>query len=67
MSILNPDTKAAYQLLHDGGLALTRCEQHGLRVDVDYIKKQQYLIDDVIENVVSASKRYRNYKSEVSA
>lgn len=25
MTILNPNTREAYQLLHDGALALTRC------------------------------------------
>jgi DNA polymerase I-like protein with 3'-5' exonuclease and polymerase domains len=60
--MLNPATKEAYQLLHDGALALTRCEQWGMRVDVDYIKKQQYLIDDVIENLENEFKRTKFYK-----
>ena len=33
--------REAYQLLHDGVLALARVEQQGLRIDVGYIKKQK--------------------------
>ena len=46
MIYLHPDTREAYKLLHDGGLALTRCEQQGLRVDIKYIHKQQKVLKE---------------------
>lgn len=48
---LNPDTEQAYQLLHEGALALSRCEQHGMRVDVKYIKEQQKVLTKKIESL----------------
>lgn len=32
----------AYQLLHDGSLALARAEQYGIRVDVEYCERTKY-------------------------
>lgn len=60
--ILNPNTREAYQLLHDGALALTRCEQHGMRVDVKYIKQQKKVIDDKIESLENEFKKTKFYK-----
>lgn len=67
MTILNPATKEAYKLLHDGALALTRCEQWGLRVDVQYIKKQKKLLDEKIESLESEFKRTKFYKDWVKS
>ena len=39
--MLNPDTKEAYELFHNGILALSRAEQQGFRVDVDYVLSQK--------------------------
>jgi len=36
-----PVTDQAYQLLHDGALALCRAELYGMRVDVEYCEKKQ--------------------------
>lgn len=36
---INPNTKEAYQLMHEGVLALSRAEQQGIRCDVTYIEK----------------------------
>jgi len=38
---LNPKTREAYNLFHDGILALGRAEQQGIRVDVEYIEEKQ--------------------------
>lgn len=60
--ILNPNTREAYQLLHDGALALTRCEQWGMRVDVKYIKHQKKVIDNKIESLENDFKKTKFYK-----
>lgn len=68
--ILNPRTKEAYKLIHDGILALAEIERNGMRVDVDYCIKQkdhltrrierleQKILSD--ENVKDWKKAYRN-------
>ena len=38
---MNPQTKQAYQLLHEGTLALARAERQGMRVDVEYCERKQ--------------------------
>lgn len=41
---INPNTKEAYDLFHQGILAFARAERQGLRVDVDYVnKKMEYI------------------------
>jgi DNA polymerase-1 len=37
----NPRTYEAYQLFHNGILALARAEQQGIRVDLEYIEKKK--------------------------
>lgn len=39
---VKPNSRAAYQLFHDGTLALNKVERNGMRVDVDYCKKQRH-------------------------
>jgi len=38
---INPNTKEAYQLFHEGALAFCRAEQQGLRIDVNYCQQQK--------------------------
>jgi len=38
---IHPQSKEAYQLLHNGTLALARAERQGIRVDMDYIEKKK--------------------------
>lgn len=38
---MNPRTYDAYQLFHEGTLALTRAEEAGIRVDMDYVDKKK--------------------------
>lgn len=46
--IISPHTQEAYQLLHNGILALSRAEQQGLRVDLGYItNKKKQLTKDI--------------------
>jgi len=48
---INPRTKEAYQLFHQGILALSRAEQAGLRVDVTYIEKKKAFLTKKIEHL----------------
>jgi len=43
--------KEAYQLIHDGILALSRVEQQGICVDLDYIKKEKDKITEEIKKL----------------
>lgn len=36
---ITPNTREAYQLLHDGSLALARAERNGMRIDVQYCEQ----------------------------
>jgi DNA polymerase I len=60
----------AYKLLHDGVLAFSRAEQQGLRIDMDYINKQNTIIAKQITDLESEfydSEFYRDWqKSEHS-
>ena len=47
---INP-TKQAYQLLHNGILALSRAEEQGFCIDVDYVKKKQRQLTNKIEKL----------------
>lgn len=38
---ITPKTRQAYDLMHEGTLALARAERQGIRVDVDYLKKKK--------------------------
>lgn len=62
MIYLNPDTKSAYKLLHEGALALSRCENHGMRVNVKYIKKQQKVLTEKIESLEAEFAKTSFYK-----
>jgi len=56
----------AYQLFHDGTLALAEAEQQGMRVSVEYIKKKSKQIDHKItklESVIYDSEFFRNWQN----
>jgi DNA polymerase I len=38
---IQPTRLDAYKLIHDGCLALTRAEQHGMRIDVEYCERKK--------------------------
>jgi DNA polymerase I-like protein with 3'-5' exonuclease and polymerase domains len=48
---INPDSTEAYNLLHDGSLALTRAEQQGIRIDMTYAEKQKTFLTRKIERL----------------
>lgn len=61
---LNLNTQQAYQLLHNGILALARAEQQGIRVDVEYVqRKKQHLTRKIIrlEKQFRDSKFYKHW------
>ena len=41
---MKPISQDAYQLMHDGALALAQVEANGIRVDVDYFREQDELL-----------------------
>lgn len=43
---INPRSYEAYKLLHDGTFALSRAEQAGIRVDIDYVRREKKKIED---------------------
>lgn len=66
--ILNPRTYEAYNLLHDGILALSRAERQGLRVDMDYVeKKKRHLVHKVdnLEKVFKNTNFFRHWQHTV--
>ena len=47
----NPRTIEAYNLLHNGILALARAENAGIRVDVEYVEKKKAFLTKKIERL----------------
>jgi len=54
--------KDAYQLFHDGILALSRAEQHGFRVDVEYIENKKLHLTRRIDRMERQFKNTKFYK-----
>lgn len=55
----------AYQLMHDGTLALGRAERQGMRIDVEYCKRNKALLTKKIEHTelrLSKTKFFRHWK-----
>ena len=48
---LNPRTFDAYNLFHQGTLALARAERQGIRVDVDYVERKKVYLTRKIERM----------------
>src|SRR4030042_2959796 len=48
---INSNTKQAYQLFHDGILALARAEEMGFRVDLEYIEQAKKELDRKIKHL----------------
>lgn len=51
--MLHPRTFDAYNLLHEGTLALARAEQAGIRVDLDYVERKLFYIQRKIQRYES--------------
>ena len=48
---IHPNSESAYRLLHNGILALSRAEQAGLRVDMDYLTQKKTHLDRKIKRM----------------
>jgi len=60
-----PNNKEAYQLLHDGVLALARAEQQGIRIDEKAVIRQERIIERKIrkiENEFFATKFFKDWE-----
>ncbi len=63
--IYNPRSEEAYNLFHDGILALARAEAQGMRVDLDYIKKKVRKLNKdlvVLEEEFKETKFFRHWQ-----
>jgi hypothetical protein len=38
--LVHPKIESAYQLLHEGVLALSNAEEAGIRIDMDYVRRE---------------------------
>jgi len=56
------DTLRAYNLLHEGILALARAEQQGIRVDVDYLESKKKRLTKEINQLERAFYKSKFYK-----
>ena len=56
---INPKSSQAYQLLHNGTLALARAEQQGIRVDMEYAERKKQHLARKIEHLET---RFRDTK-----
>ena len=59
---INPKTEQAYNLLHNGVLALARAERQGIRVDVEYIQKKKLFLTKKIDHLENRFKESNFYK-----
>jgi DNA polymerase-1 len=50
--ILNPNTQDAIQLFHEGSLVFSRMHRNGIRVDMQYCRKEQKKMEKSIEKIV---------------
>ncbi len=59
---LNPNTEQAYNLLHNGVLALSRAERQGIRVDLDYAERKKLQLTKKIKRLESEFKDTKFYR-----
>ena len=59
---INPKTKEAYNLFHEGILALSRAEQSGIRVDLPYIEHQKVVLTRKINRLENEFKETNFFK-----
>lgn len=58
--MLKPLDPAAYQLMHDGSLALADVECNGIRVDVDYLESA---MEDMDRRIEHSTEKLRTYEA----
>ena len=61
--MINPRTDEAYQLLHDGILALSRAEQTGICIDIDYVQRKKAHLSRKIERLEDEFKSSNFFKA----
>ena len=59
---INPKTKQAYQLFHEGILAFARAEMQGIRIDIDYTEKKKVRLTKKIERLQNQLYQTKFYK-----
>jgi hypothetical protein len=65
---INPNTSEAYKLLHNGVLALSRAEQQGIRIDLDYCNKAKEDLTtriDLLEKALYDTNFYRHWSHSI--
>jgi len=60
--LYNPRFEEAYKLMHDGILALSRAEQQGLRVDVEYVERKMRVLTHKINKLEASFKQTNFFK-----
>lgn len=60
--MIRPATRAAYQLLHEGSLALARVEATGMRIDVDRLNKVEADTNTKIRDVEEKIRKDKTYE-----
>ncbi|MFW5700482.1 MAG: DNA polymerase [Cyclobacteriaceae bacterium] len=59
---INPNTRDAYKLLHQGILALSRAEQQGFRVDIEYCERMKKELTNRINDLENEFYQTNFYK-----
>lgn len=59
---MKPVTDKAYQLMHDGCVALSQVEANGIRIDTDYLERAINNTGQTIKELSEELKQYKIYK-----
>ena len=68
--MIQPQTKQAYKLLHEGALALSQVEADGMRIDVPYLKQAIKDVGGIIQDKtksIKSSKIWKDWKKRYGA
>lgn len=60
---MKPDSRDAYQLVHDGAIALAEVEAAGMRIDIDQLEKTIRDVDGKIDELLSEQRRDEVWKT----
>lgn len=55
----------AYQLMHEGTIALAQVEENGIRIDVDYLERTQIEVKEKISKIRSELKSHSIYQQQL--